>query len=101
MDAGNAAIPQGRKVHDPSEHDGQERGDEVIYADDASMIIDLDAIPPIARKLLNYGTLAGARDVKIHWEKVGIIARLKDHGALKQGYQTILTEKLSKRQEKY
>ena len=47
------------------------------------MSIDLDTIPQLAQKLLNYGALTSTRDVKMRWAKVGIISRLKEHGALK------------------
>ena len=69
----------------PSENEEQEREDEILYAGDTSMIIDLDTMPQTAQKLLNYGALIDTRDVKIHWGRVGIIARLKENGALKAG----------------
>ena len=64
-------------------HGEQAREDEVIYADDANMSKDHDATKKITQKLLNYGALTATRDVKIQWRKLGIVARLKDYGALK------------------
>ena len=70
-------------MHDLSEYEEQERGDEVIYSGDMNMIIDIDTIPQLAQKLLNYGTLTATRDVEIHWGNVGIIARPKENSELK------------------
>ena len=82
-DAENADAPQDQQMHDLSEYEEQERGDEVIYSGDMNMIIDIDTIPQLAQKLLNYGTLTATRDVEIHWGNVGIIARPKENSELK------------------
>ena len=42
--------------------------DEVIFADDASMITEQDAIPQIS-KILNYFTVTTSRNVNIKWER--------------------------------
>ena len=56
----------------------EQREDEILYAGDANMIIDLDATHQLTKKLLNYGPPIATRDVKIHWGKVGTIARLRE-----------------------
>ena len=83
MDGENNEAISDQQVHGPEEQEEQARWAEVIYADDANIVIDLDATQKITQKLLNYGSLTKTRDVKIHWGKVGIVARLKDHGELK------------------
>ena len=82
MDEENTGPLKDQQPHHPEEHDEQALGDEIIYADDANMIIDPGATQ-IARKILTYGALTATRDVKIHWGKVGIVARLEGNGALK------------------
>ena len=84
MGAENAATPKVQQTHDLSENEEPSRVDEVICADDVNATRDIDAAPQLTQKLLNYGALTSKRDVKIHWVKVGIIARLKEHGALKE-----------------
>ena len=90
MGGGNNETLQDQQAHDPEEHEEQAREYEVIYADDADITIDLDATHPMTRKLLNYGALSATRDGKIQWGRVGIIARLKEHGALKNSYRAPL-----------
>ena len=62
-------------TNDPAMHETQATEDGIIYADDTSMITELDAITQISRKLVNYSTATRSRDVNINWNKVEIIAR--------------------------
>ena len=49
----NKETLQGQQSHGTEEHGEQAREDEVIYADDAIMIIYLDATHRLTQKLLN------------------------------------------------
>ena len=56
------------------------RAGETIYAGDTNMIAEPDTVMQISQKLINYAKVTVARNVKINWGKVLIIARKRAFG---------------------
>ena len=67
----------------PPLHEQIEREDDVIYADDANLIIEHDTPPQLDAKLLNYREITATRQVGIRWRKVHILERQKTRIAIR------------------
>ena len=79
----NTETLQDQQAHGTEANEELAREEEILYARDANMIVDIDTSQHLAQWLPNYGALTAQRDVEIRWKRAGIIARLKEHGALK------------------